>query len=164
MTDSDFMHVALTEAKSSLDEGIQPVGAVIVSNGKIVAKGRKSTSSFHMGHAELVALFELTRDKIYSREDGLVLYTTIEPCIMCYGAILHCPIVKVVYALEDPWGGATKINATSLPIRHNAKNPEIVSEVLRAESKELMRQFLKVTNSPFWKREDNVFIRLINND
>lgn len=158
------MQIALAEAKYSLEDSIQPVGAVVVSNGEIVARGRKTRSNFHMGHAEMIALHNVTKDKKYSREDGLVLYTTIEPCIMCYGAILHCPITKVLYALEDPWGGATTIDTASLPRRHNLKIPEIVGGVLRDESKELMRQFLKVTNNEFWKREDNVFIQLINKD
>jgi tRNA(adenine34) deaminase len=161
MNDEDFMRIALREAAITLKEGGQPVGAVITSNGAIIAQAHKDMSSFHMGHAEMVALSIATKGTAYTRKDNLVLYTTLEPCIMCFGAILHCPITKVVYAFEDPWGGATTINAASLPVRHALKNPEIVGGVLREESKELMREFLDVTDSPFWQKEDNVFVKLI---
>ncbi len=161
MTDEDFMREALEQASLTLSENEFPVGAVIVLNGTIIGRGRKSSSDFHMGHAEIHALHDALYGKQYKREDNLAIYTTVEPCIMCYGAILNCPIQKVVYAFEDAWGGATNIDAEALPIRHHLKNPEIVRGVLRKESKELLKKFLAITNEKWWQNKENILIKSI---
>ncbi len=163
MTDEDFMRVALEQAELTLAESELPVGSVVVMDGKIIGKGRKLSSNFHLGHAEMHALQEALQGKKFFRKDNhLTLYTTLEPCVMCYGTILHCPISRVVYAFEDVYGGATNIHKPSLPTRHHSKNTEIVGGILREESKKLLKKFIETTNDPIWLNSENPLIQSIN--
>src|SRR3989344_4848213 len=147
MNDQDFMRVALEEANIALKNKLLPVGALVVREGEIIGRGRKMESdSYHLDHAEIIALRDALSNKKYKREDDLTLYTTLEPCIMCYGTIFHCPIKRVVYAAPDVWGGATELaKAEEFPVRHKGKIPEITGNVLEEESRSLIRQFLKIT-------------------
>ncbi len=161
MKDEDFMRLALEQASLSLSENEFPVGAVVVLNGKIIGRGRKLSSNFHMGHAEIHALQDALHGKRYKRDDDLVIYTTVEPCIMCYGAILNSPIKKVVYAFEDVYGGATSIDAKALPIRHHLRTPQIIKGVLRDESKELLKKFFLTTKDPMWGNKAGLLVKSV---
>lgn len=160
MEDEKFMRLALAQAEETLAENGYPVGAVVVSKGEVIGAGRKLMGDFHMGHAEMNALHEATSDRRLTRADELVVYTTLEPCVMCYGTILNCPVAKVVYAMEDVYGGATKMEAEFMP-RHHGKSPEIVSGVLREESRALLRRFLETTDDPFWINPDNRLVQAV---
>jgi len=161
MSDEAFMRLALEQAKLTLAENEFPVGAVVVAEGKVIGRGRKSSSDFHLGHAETAAIQQALQGKRYTRKDDLVLYTTLEPCTMCYGTMLHCPIRKVVFGLDDPWGGATQHDALALPARHREKVLEVVGGVLKEESRRLLREFLSITNDPYWKNWNNPLIKRI---
>jgi len=151
--DEKYMKLALEEAKKSLNNNIFPVGAVLVKNGEIIAKTHKTSDvNFHLGHAEISALSIGLKGAASKRKSSIVLYTTVEPCVMCWGTILHCPVDRLVYAAKEPWGGATKY--TDLPIRHKGKLPEVVGGVLEKESVELLKQFLKVSKES-WLDEAN---------
>lgn len=161
MNDEQFMQIALQEAEKSLEEGLLPVGAAVVQNGKVIAVGRKlNAHSYHLDHAEIIALREALKGIKYKRSDNLTLFTTLEPCVMCFGAILHCPINRVVYGASDVWGGGTSlVKSSSVPIRHNGKIPEIVGGVLNEESRELIKNFLlTITNDNFYN-QDNLFVK-----
>ena len=155
------MRLALEQARQTLVESEYPVGAIVVFQGEVIGQGRKMSTDFHMGHAEMQALSNALYGKRYRREDELTIYTTLEPCVMCFGTILNCPVTKVVYAMEDVYGGATNIPASSLPVRHLTKKPEIVSGVLREESRTLLKNFLNVTQDPFWLNPDNPLVQEI---
>lgn len=158
MNDIDYMRLALEEARVALQNDLLPVGAIVVQGGQVIGKGVKNEShSYHLDHGEIIALRAALKNKSYSREDGLCLYTTLEPCIMCYGTILHCPISRVVYAADDAWGGATKI--LEFPQRHQGKVPEVVGGVLALESRELIEQFLRTTDQPFYSNKEGVFYK-----
>lgn len=162
MTDEDYMRLALEQARLTLAEREFPVGAIVVVNGEAVGVGRKSASDFHLEHAEIAAMREVFRGKQYSRtEQDIVLYTTLEPCIMCYGTALHCPIRKIVFGLDDPYGGATNHDRSALPVRHQESVPHIVGGVLQEESRALLREFLHTTDDAYWKKWDNPLIKRI---
>jgi tRNA(adenine34) deaminase len=162
MNDEELMREALAEAQKTLSENEFPVGAIVVHNGTIIGRGRKIGSDYHLGHAEINALRDALGGKRYHRTDKLSLYTTVEPCMMCFGTILTCPIDKVVYAFEDPYGGGAHVEEAALPVRHHGhKFPKIMGGILRQESKRLLKQFLTTTDQTFWKHYENPLIKLI---
>ena len=100
-----FMHQALHEADLAGQAGERPIGAVIIHRGVVVGRGRAS----HLGrrskiaHAEMNALHTIEQYACDHQHDGLVLYTTVEPCVMCLGAIVMGDIDHIVFALPDRW-------------------------------------------------------------
>jgi tRNA(adenine34) deaminase len=150
--DIRYMKKALDAARFWLDQDKMPVGAIVVVKGEIVgwSYGSPFTGS-GSNHAEVVALNDGIRSPI-KRED-VVLYTTMEPCVMCMGTILQYPVTRVVYAFEDPHGGATKKLDLWVPPRHVGKIPEIVGGVLREESRLLLKQWFTATKHPYWSGE-----------
>ena len=165
MTDIEYMQIALKQAEITLLEGGLPVGAVLTHGKTVIACDRKNPQDFHLGHAEMRVLHTVLDNKRIPKDQKFTLYTTIEPCVMCFGAILHCPnISRVVFALEDPWGGATCLSTSTLPPRHNKMIPEIIGGVLRNESKELVKQFLTISVDPFWNNKENNFVKLIHSE
>ena len=98
-----FMHEALKEAKLALDAGEIPIGAVIVHNGAIVGRGRARhrERQSEIAHAEMNALLECEQYcHAFANDDG-VLYTTVEPCVMCLGAAVMSDLNHIVFALPD---------------------------------------------------------------
>ena len=102
------MQAAIEEALAAEASGEVPVGAVLVYEGAIVARGRNSVITDHdpTAHAEMVALRVAGLGLKNYRLEGSVLYTTLEPCAMCAGAILHARVARLVYAADDPKAGA----------------------------------------------------------
>jgi len=160
MTDETYMNIALEEAEKGLGDNQFPVGAILVVNGEIVSTSHKDESSnFHMDHAEMKVLQDGLQGKRYNRKkDNIVLYTTVEPCIMCWGAINHCPISKVVYGAKDKWGGATA--NIDLPRRHSDKIPEVVGGVLERQSVSKLRKYFENTDEK-WVNLDNPLVKYV---
>ena len=136
-----FMHAALEEAKLALQAGERPIGAVIVHNGKIIGRGRaqhKNTRN-RLAHAELNALLSVASSLYdYQRGDG-VIYTTVEPCEMCLGAIVMSDAVNhIVYALPDCWIN-TKPMFSMPHVQRHIYN--YLGGVLEAESAALWEQY-----------------------
>ena len=107
--DAAFMDAALEEARAAQALGEVPVGAIVVSaEGRIVGRGCNRTIIDHdpTAHAEVVALRDAARQAANYRLPGLTLYVTLEPCIMCIGAMLHARLARVVYGATDPKTGA----------------------------------------------------------
>ena len=105
-----WMREALAEARKATLEGEVPVGAVLLLNEKIVGRGHNSPIRLHdpTAHAEILALRQAgTRVKNY-RLPGSILVVTIEPCIMCVGAMIHARVEEVIYGAPDPKAGAIK--------------------------------------------------------
>ena len=109
------MEKALAEARLALAKGEVPVGAVLVQNNEIIGRGHNSSieSSDPTAHAEIRALRDAGRNLQNYRLPGGVLYVTLEPCLMCVGAILHARLAEVVFGAREPVSGAagTFINA-----------------------------------------------------
>jgi tRNA(adenine34) deaminase len=108
MTDADYMHHALELAGTALDAGEVPVGAVVVKNGEIIGRGFNAPISRHdpSAHAEMMALRDAAQNMGNYRLVGCELFVTLEPCLMCAGAMMHARIARAVYGASDPKTGA----------------------------------------------------------
>jgi tRNA(Arg) A34 adenosine deaminase TadA len=108
--DERFMRMALDLAQAAADAGEVPVGAVVVdeATGTVISEGANGPVAAHdpTAHAEIVALRRAATATANYRLTGLTLYVTLEPCAMCAGAISHARIGRVVWAADDPKGGA----------------------------------------------------------
>src|SRR5437867_13046169 len=114
------MRLALGEAKRALDEDEAPVGAVVVQDGRVIA--RAHNRPIHLrdptAHAEILALRRAARKLGNYRLTGCSLYVTIEPCAMCAGAIVHARLARVVFGACDPKAGA---NGSALTVLNHPK-------------------------------------------
>ena len=110
MTDLDFMQLALAEARAAFDADEVPVGAILVKDGQILARGNNRTirDCDPTAHAEIIALRQAARFCANYRLMGSTLYVTIEPCAMCAGAIIQARVSQVVYGADDLKGGAAR--------------------------------------------------------
>ncbi len=106
--DDDFMRAALELARQAAQAGEVPVGAVVVKDGEIVGRGSNAPISRHdpSAHAEMVALRDAAQRLGNYRLVGCELYVTLEPCVMCVGAMFHARIARVVFGAHDPKTGA----------------------------------------------------------
>ena len=137
------MALALAQAQLAWDRGEVPVGAVVVKNGEVIATGFNQPISGHdpTAHAEIVAL-RAAADKLGNyRLPGCELYVTLEPCIMCSGAMLHARLARVIYAATDPKTGAC--GSVVNPFDHPSLNhhTEVVGGVLADQASSLLRAF-----------------------
>jgi tRNA(adenine34) deaminase len=109
-TDLDFMRLALEEARAAALAGEVPVGAVLVREAEVIARGGNRTirGCDPTAHAEMVVLREAARVLGNYRLPGTALYVTIEPCSMCAWAIIQARVPRVVYGCDDPKGGAVR--------------------------------------------------------
>lgn len=108
MPDDDFMRQALEQARHAWDLGEVPVGAVVVKHGVVIARGYNQPIGRHdpTAHAEIVALRAAAEALGNYRLPGCELYVTLEPCVMCSGAMMHARLARVVYGATDPKTGA----------------------------------------------------------
>ena len=108
--DAAFMGLALDEARRAVAEGEVPIGAVVVRDGQVIGEGhnRPIASMDPTAHAEIVALRQAARKLGNYRLPGATLYTTVEPCPMCCGAVLHARLARVVFGAPDPKAGAAR--------------------------------------------------------
>ena len=143
-----YMKIALEEAKKSLLFGDVPVGAVIVKNGKIIAKShnKREKNKIATYHAEILVIEKACKKLKTWRLDDCILYVTLEPCLMCYGAIIQSRIPKVVYATSsDKYGFSQKINNDMI------KNIKIIDleKMYGNESKKMLREFFEDKRNKF---------------
>jgi tRNA(adenine34) deaminase len=154
-TDADFMKQAIQQAKNAFLVGEFPVGCVIADKGHILATGfRKGTAgsySNEIDHAEIITLRQLFEKQPPENMDELSLFCTMEPCLMCFGAILLSGIKRIVYAYEDVMGGGTRCDLSGLPQLYNKANVTIVPHVLRRQSLELFKAFFSKPENNYWK-------------
>lgn len=150
-----FMHAALDEAKTALESREFPVGCVMVHDGKIVAKGQrinsKGPNQNEMDHAEMVALKNLFKEHSELDRSKIIVYSTMEPCLMCYGTLLLNGIRKIVYAYEDVMGGGTGIDLKLLAPLYREMEVTIIPHVLRWESLELFKIFFLDRDNIYWQ-------------
>ena len=144
--DKYFMQIALKEAKKAQSQGEVPVGCIIVSScGDILSRGynliEKRFDS--TAHAELIAIRKLSKKIKSWRLDGTALYTTLQPCLMCMGAILNSRIVKLVYGADDPTLQGIE-NLYRLQEMHpGACKLEIINNVLKDECSTILKNFFQ---------------------
>lgn len=140
-----FMRAALDEARHGSEAGEVPVGAVVVLDGEVVGRGfnQPITASDPTAHAEIVALREAARALGNYRLVGTTMYVTIEPCLMCVGALVHARIGTVVFGATEPKAGAlvSSCRAHELPwLNHRI---EVVGGILEEECRAVIQEFFK---------------------
>lgn len=141
MTDEYFMTQALKEAHLALDEDEVPIGAVVVVNGKIIARGHNMTERLKdpTAHAEMIALTSAFNMLGAKYIPDAILYVTVEPCSMCAGAIYWSKVGKVVYGTDDEKNGYKRLDG-KWPFHPKT---ELIKGVLQAECTSLMKTFFK---------------------
>ncbi len=144
--DERFMRRALELALHAQNEHEEvPVGAVLVLDGEIVGEGWNRSIGTHdpSAHAEIAALRDAGRRLKNYRFPGATLYVTLEPCVMCAGAIVHARVAHVVYAAADPkTGAAGSTFDTLISDRHN-HHVEVTQGLCADEASDLLRRFFK---------------------
>lgn len=142
--DERFMRRALELARHAADAHAEvPVGAVLVHDGAIVGEGWNQSIGGNdpTAHAEVMALRDAGQRLRNYRYPGSTLYVTLEPCVMCAGAIVHARVARVVYAADDPkTGAAGSVFDTLVSNRHNHR-VEVESGLCADESADLLRGF-----------------------
>jgi tRNA(adenine34) deaminase len=143
LTDTDYMQIALEEARASASSGEVPVGAVLVHEGNIIARSGNRTISDcdPTAHAEIIVLRQAARALGNYRLAGTTLYVTIEPCAMCAGAMIQARIPRLVYGADDPKGGAVRTCFQLLSEPRLNHRVEISSGVLAGECAALLQSF-----------------------
>ncbi len=142
--DFHFMRLALDQARKAAAKGEVPVGAVIVEDGKVLARGcnRPIAANDPTAHAEIEAIRRAARKAGNYRLTGCDLYVTVEPCAMCLGAILQARIRRLVYGADDPKAGAVR-SIVRFPVEKTNHRLEIVSGLLAYEAASLLRDFFR---------------------
>jgi tRNA(adenine34) deaminase len=140
LSDKYFMQIALGEAEAAFDEGEIPVGAVIVLDNKVIAKAHNLTQTLNdvTAHAEMQALTAAFHHLGAKYLNDCILYVTLEPCVMCAGALFWAQIGKVVYGAPDPKRGYSLIETSLLHPK-----TEVLKGILAAESQSLLELFFK---------------------
>jgi len=139
-TDEHFMREALKQAKLAYDKGEVPVGAVVVWGEKIIARGHNQVELLNdcTAHAEMIALTSAFNELGSKYLPEATLYVTVEPCLMCSGAIYWSKLGRIVYGAEDVKNGYRKSTGENWPFHPKA---ELVHGVLAEECAQLMKDF-----------------------
>lgn len=142
MTDEYFMMQALKEAKKAFEDDEVPVGAVVVVNEKIIARGHNMVERLNdpTAHAEMIALTAAFNALGAKYLPDATLYVTVEPCLMCAGAVCWGKVGKLVYGADDEKNGYKKTAGTNWPFHPKT---ELVRGVLKEQCAQLMTDFFK---------------------
>jgi tRNA(adenine34) deaminase len=150
-----FMKKALNQAKNALSAGEFPVGCVVVHEGRILTTGsRKGTAGNipnEIDHAEMIALKRLADMEIQRDNQRITLFTTLEPCLMCLGALILSGISEIVYAYEDVMGGGLSCDLKNLMPLYKNSRISVVPNILRKESIELFQAFFNNSENSYWQ-------------
>ncbi len=152
-----YMGLALEQAQIAFDRGEFPVGCVVVQDEKVIASGSRQGTTLdraffsEIDHAEIRALKQLEAIDTQFDPERSILFCTMEPCLMCFGAIILSGIKKIVYAYEDPMGGGTTCDLKNLPPLYKKCGIDIVSGVLREKSLDLFCNFFNKETNLYWK-------------
>ena len=143
--DIRYMKEAIKEAKKAelIDE--VPIGCVIVKDGKIIARAHnmRETKQNPIGHAEILAIEKASKKLKSWRLDGCELFITLEPCIMCSGAIIQSRIKTICYGAKDPKGGALGSSINVMDANNINHHPEIRSGIMEEECSSLLTNYFK---------------------
>ena len=157
MTENHEQHMAhaLTIAREALDRDEFPVGCIMVHDGRIIAQGERTgtrrTVPSEIEHAEMVALRRLEEFAEPIDRKEITVYATLEPCLMCFGALLISGIGTLVYAYEDAMGGGTALDRTRLPAFYRDNELRIIPQVRRVESLKLFQDFFSRPHIEYWR-------------
>jgi len=151
-----FMKKALDQAEHALAEGEFPVGCVMVYQDKILVNGsRKGTigdNRNEIDHAEMVALRHLFEIEDKIDPGKITLFCTMEPCLMCYGALILAGVGEIVFAYEDVMGGGTGCELSRLKPLYKNSPVTVVPGVMRAESLKIFKTYFSNPANSYWKK------------
>lgn len=145
MNDEYYLKEALKEAKKAYSKDEVPVGCVIVFDNKIIARGHnlRETKNNVLFHAEIVAINKACKKLHQKFLDGCEIYVTLEPCIMCMGAIIQSRIKKVIYGAKEPKFGCLESLGNILNDYKFNHNVEVMGGILEDEASKMMKDFFK---------------------
>lgn len=145
MDHDPFMRAALEQARLALDAGEVPIGAVVRLGDEIVGRGFNQPIRTHdpTAHAEIIALREAAGRLVNYRLTGSVLYVTIEPCLMCVGALVHARVAALVYGAAEPKSGAVAVNLRDGGFDGHNHRFDVVAGVLGDECRDLVQAFFR---------------------
>jgi tRNA(adenine34) deaminase len=143
VNDSEYMHLAIEQARAAALHEEVPIGAVVVLDDRILAAAGNRTISDcdPTAHAEIVALRAAAQVVGNHRLTGAALYVTLEPCAMCAGALLQARIARLIYGADDAKGGAIRTCMQVLDAPALNHRVQVTSGVLTAESVALLQSF-----------------------
>ncbi|PLX51058.1 MAG: tRNA-specific adenosine deaminase [Desulfobulbaceae bacterium] len=148
-----YMQEALYEAAEALAKGEFPVGCVITRNRRIVARAHRTNSRDHaneLDHAEVTALRHLFRQEAGTSDSPLTIYSTMEPCLMCFATLILNNVRTIVYGYEDAMGGGTGLDLSSLPPLYRTMKISVIPHVMRQESLVLFKEFFSNPAFNYW--------------
>lgn len=142
--DTYFMKLALEAAEEADREDEVPIGAVLVLDGQVVARGHNAPIGRHdpSAHAEIMALRSACEWLKNYRVAGATLYVTLEPCLMCFGALTHARVERVVYGAPDPKVGVSRHLKLIEEVRLNHRF-SLEGGLLEGECREMLQQFFR---------------------
>jgi tRNA(adenine34) deaminase len=139
------MRAAFAEAEKGFKKDEVPVGAIVVADGRIIARAHNLRESLvdPTAHAEILAIKKAAKRSGGWRLNKATLYTTLEPCPMCAGAIVHSRVKELVYGADDPKAGACGSIMNVVSSGHLNHRVNVVSGVLKKECSEILKKFFK---------------------
>jgi tRNA(adenine34) deaminase len=142
MTDEYFMQQALKEANKAFDDGEVPVGAVVVMQDRIIARGHNQVERLNdpTAHAEIIALTSAFNYLGSKYLPDASIYITVEPCLMCAGALYWSKVSRIIWAADDEKNGHKRITEPNWPFHQKT---EVVKVILKDECTELMKRFFR---------------------
>lgn len=140
-----YMELAFKEAQKAFQEDEVPVGCVIVKDEKVIAKAhnKKEKKNSALFHAEIECINKVTKKLNNWNLKGCEMYVTLEPCMMCTGAIINSRIDKVYFGCKDPKGGSLVSNIKIKDIKMLNHYPDIEEGIMEKECSEILKQFFK---------------------
>ena len=138
-----WMREALSEGLKAGAEGEVPVGAVLLLNDKIIGRGHNGSIQLNdpTAHAEIVALRQGARNISNYRIPGSVMIVTVEPCVMCIGAMIHARVDELIYGAADPKAGAVKSRYQLAEVNQLNHKIRVISGILEAECGSILKSF-----------------------
>ena len=140
-----YMKLALKEAKKALLLDEVPIGCVIIKDGKVIARGfnHRENKQMVISHAEIEAIQKANKKLNSWRLVGCDIYVTVEPCIMCMGAIIQARLANVFYGANDLKGGAVESSINVLEAKNINHHPHVEGGVLKEECSKLLSDYFK---------------------
>jgi len=156
MDHARFMKKALVLAKQALTAGEFPAACILVGAGSIMATGSRTGTIENRfnetDHAEILALRNLNQLQAPAPSGGLTAYCTLEPCLMCFGALLISGVANIVYAYEDAMGGGTRCDLSRLPPLYQNLPIAVIPHILRADSLDLFKTYFSNPQTVYLKQ------------
>ena len=142
MTDDFFMQQALKEANKAYDDGEVPVGAVVVMGERIIARGHNQVERLNdpTAHAEIIALTSAFNYLGSKYLPDASIYITVEPCLMCAGALYWSKVSRIIWGADDEKNGHKRITEPNWPFHPKT---EVIKGILKPECTELMKRFFR---------------------